>query len=74
MSDPVDILRRFIAEKNDGRSEIKDDDDLIENGLIDSLRFVEFVLLVEELSGRVIDLGNVNIDDFRSVDAIRLLL
>ena len=71
MIDPVEPVRRFIAAKNEDRTEFKDHDDLIENGLIDSLRFVEFVLLIEELSGRVVDLANVNIDDFRSVDAIR---
>jgi len=71
MSNRVDRVRRFIAEKNEGRAGFADGEDLIESGLIDSLRFVEFVLLIAELSGRTVDLDDVNIDEFRSIDAIR---
>ena len=70
MSNRMDRVRRFIAEKNLGGTDFSDCDDLIENGLIDSLRFVEFVLLIAELSGRTIELDNVNIDEFRTIDAI----
>ncbi|HET9015768.1 MAG TPA: hypothetical protein VFN57_09230 [Thermomicrobiaceae bacterium] len=47
------------------------DDDLIERRLIDSLAFVDFLYFLEELSGKEVDMATVDVDDFRSVEAIR---
>ena len=47
------------------------DYDLIENRVLDSLAFVEFILLVEEHSGREISIDSVSSEDFRTVDSIR---
>lgn len=71
MNDPMQRVRKFIVDIHDGAASFEDTDDLIEKGLIDSLRFVEFVLLISELSGREIDLEKLNIDEFRSIAAIR---
>lgn len=49
---------------------IADDYDLILHRAVDSLRFVEFVLFVEELSGRRIEPEAVRLDDFRTLDEI----
>jgi acyl carrier protein len=46
------------------------DDDLITNRIVDSLRFVELVLYVEELSGRTIDLELLNLSELKTIDAI----
>ncbi|AXI76497.1 acyl carrier protein [Peterkaempfera bronchialis] len=45
-------------------------DDLIEARLIDSLDFLEFIYLLESVSGQVIDLQHVSIDDFRTLERI----
>ncbi|WP_175409743.1 acyl carrier protein [Streptomyces sp. TRM64462] len=47
------------------------DEDLIEARLIDSLDFLEFIYLLESVSGRTIDLQEVSIDDFRTLNRIR---
>jgi acyl carrier protein len=47
------------------------DYDLIESRILDSLGFVEFILLVEEHSGQEISIDSVSREDFRTMDAIR---
>lgn len=73
MTDPIQKIREFIVivNKHVGPTHFEDTDDLIESGLIDSLQFVEFVLLISELSGRDIALDTLNIDELRSISAIR---
>ncbi|WP_259465051.1 acyl carrier protein [Streptomyces sp. TLI_171] len=46
-------------------------EDLIEGRLIDSLDFLEFIYLLEGVSGRPIDLAEVTVDDFRTLDRIQ---
>ncbi len=45
----IDILRDWLLEKNPDLDEIADDLDLFESKLIDSINFVEFILIIEEL-------------------------
>jgi acyl carrier protein len=47
------------------------DHDLIESRILDSLGFVEFILLIEEHSGREISIDSVSKEDFRTIDSIR---
>ncbi|MCM2415977.1 MULTISPECIES: acyl carrier protein [unclassified Streptomyces] len=67
-------MERVIAwlhEKNPGLDEvIAPGEDLIEARLIDSMDFLEFIDLLEEISGRSIDLQEVTIDDFRTLDRV----
>ena len=46
------------------------DYDLVDNRVIDSLEFVEFILLVEEYSGREISIDSLSREDFRTVESI----
>ncbi|MEU8629765.1 acyl carrier protein [Streptomyces sp. NPDC048669] len=68
-------MERVIAwlyEKNPGLDEeIAPDEDLIEARLIDSMDFLEFIDLLEEISGSSIDLQEVTIDDFRTLNRVR---
>ena len=45
----LDILRDWLLEKNPDLDAIDDDLDLFESKLIDSINFVEFILIIEEL-------------------------
>ncbi|MBA3771534.1 MAG: acyl carrier protein [Ramlibacter sp.] len=47
------------------------DFDLIENRVIDSLHFMEFVLLLEQLTGRQILADGLTLDPFRTFNGIR---
>lgn len=57
----------WLSEKNPGLDgPIGVEEDLIEARLIDSMDFLEFIDLLEEISGESIDLQEVTIDDFRT--------
>ncbi|MGD9483596.1 acyl carrier protein [Streptomyces sp. PKU-EA00015] len=61
----------WIRSKNpDLQTEITGDTDLIESRLIASVSFLEFVALLEELSGEPIDVGSLDVSDFRTLDRI----
>ncbi|CAD5912129.1 acyl carrier protein [Streptomyces cyaneofuscatus] len=62
----------WLNEKNPGLdSPIGVEEDLIEARLIDSMDFLEFIDLLEEISGDSIDLQEVTIDDFRTLARVR---
>jgi len=50
------------------------DTDLIESGLLDSLRLVELLLEIEASLGVRLDLEEIDLDDLRSVKRIARLL
>ena len=47
------------------------DTDLIENRLIDSIDFAEFLFMLEEISGKDIDISEVELDSFRTLRSIQ---
>lgn len=52
--DALAPLRDWLLEKNPDRTRIDDDLDLFANKLIDSINFVEFILILEEIIDREI--------------------
>ncbi|MFJ9639055.1 acyl carrier protein [Streptomyces sp. NPDC101178] len=68
-------MQRVVAwlnEKNPGLDgPIGFEEDLIEARLIDSMDFLEFIDLLEEISGDSIDLQEVTIDDFRTLARVK---
>ena len=60
----------WIRARNTGIDVIPLDLDLIENRLIDSLGFMEFILLLEDLMGRELVLQQLSVDQFRTLEAI----
>jgi len=66
----IAAIREWIAVKNPNAGPVDLDVDLIETRTIDSLQFAEFVFLLEEITGRPIDLADVNLDAFRSLRSI----
>jgi acyl carrier protein len=54
----LDTLRDWLLEKNPDLDSIDDDLDLFESKLIDSINFVEFILIIEELIDREIPVSN----------------
>lgn len=47
------------------------DFDLVESRAIDSLQFMEFLALLEDLTGHEIDVNSLSADSFRTLRAIR---
>ncbi|PKV88646.1 phosphopantetheine-binding protein [Streptomyces sp. TLI_146] len=60
----------WIGRRHPEAAGIGPDDDLIESRLIDSLGFLEFIVLIERLSGRPVDVETLDLDDFRSLSRI----
>ena len=54
----LDTLRDWLLEKNPDLDAIDDDLDLFESKLIDSITFVEFILIIEELIDREIPVSS----------------
>jgi acyl carrier protein len=69
-AEPIQAVRNFILERNPKLSDLGKDLDLIDSRAINSLAFVEFIFLLEELTGEQIDPEELNLDDFRTLDAI----
>ncbi|MEU3748413.1 MULTISPECIES: acyl carrier protein [Streptomyces] len=67
----MERIAAWLHEKNPGLDgPIDVDEDLIEARLIDSMDFLEFIDLLEEISGDSIDLQEVTIDDFRTLGRV----
>lgn len=66
----MQALREFILNRNPKLEDLPDDLDLIDSRAINSLAFVEFIFLLEELTGEPIDPEDVDLDDFRTLVAI----
>jgi methoxymalonate biosynthesis acyl carrier protein len=50
------------------------DTDFIETGMVDSLQFVELLLQLEKRFGCRIDIDDIELDDFRTLDSIARLV
>ncbi|GAU68914.1 hypothetical protein SSP35_09_01580 [Streptomyces sp. NBRC 110611] len=70
MSVQMQAVREFILGRNPKLGEVSDELDLIDSRAINSLAFVEFIFLLEELIGESIDPEDVDLDDFRTLNAI----
>ncbi|MBL1103047.1 acyl carrier protein [Streptomyces sp. 5-8] len=66
----MQAVREFILGRNSEIQQLDGDLDLIDSRAINSLAFVEFIFLLEELTGEPIDPEEVDLDDFRTLDAI----
>lgn len=65
-----EVITWLRSKHPDLEMEIARDTDLIESRLIASVSFLEFVGLLEELSGEPIDVSSLRVDDFRTLDRI----
>ena len=68
MDDAIEKIQSYIGAKNPEYTNLSMDTDIIENRLIDSLQFVEFVLYIEEVAEVTIDMELADIEDFRSLN------
>ncbi|GKS11050.1 acyl carrier protein [Paenibacillus chitinolyticus] len=66
----LDKVRQWILDKNQDVDQIDLDLDLIENRVIDSLQFIDFILLLEELSGKEISMTNFSVNQVQTLRAI----
>ncbi|MFE9581120.1 hypothetical protein ACFYO1_32430 [Nocardia sp. NPDC006044] len=67
----VEFVVGFLRERRPDLVDIDPDLDLIDNRIISSLMFVEFLYRLEEATGREITLDSVSPNDFRTVNRIK---
>ncbi|MFD3586392.1 acyl carrier protein [Streptomyces sp. NPDC058683] len=68
----MEEIINWIRSKNpDLDGEIAGDTDLIESRLIASVSFLEFIALLEELTGKPVDVSSLSVADFRTIDRIK---
>jgi hypothetical protein len=65
-----EVIRWIRSKHPDLEKEITRDTDLIESRLIASISFLEFIALLEDLSGEQIDVGSLSVGDFRTLGRI----
>ncbi|WP_328303190.1 acyl carrier protein [Streptomyces sp. NBC_00435] len=66
-----DAVIHYLLGKRPGLTEIDPELDLVENRILDSLGFVNFLYVLEEQTGEEILMENVTPSDFRTINAIR---
>ncbi|MFF2806299.1 acyl carrier protein [Streptomyces sp. NPDC058000] len=66
----IQQVKDWILKRHPDREDVPGDLDLIENRLIDSLSFVEFVFLLEQQCGKSIEMETLEVDAIRTLDAI----
>jgi acyl carrier protein len=67
---PEMAIRKWFLPRLANAFEIGLDFDLIEHRAIDSLQFMEFLMLLEQLTGREIPVEEMTVDKFRTLGAI----
>ncbi len=67
----MDQIKSWLLAKKPEIQDIDPDFDLIENRVIDSLGFLEFILFLEEVRGREIQLHAESANLFRTLRAIQ---
>ncbi len=66
-------IRAFIA-RFTGDAAVKDDDNIFELGLVNSLFTMQLVVFIEREFSLTIQNDELNLDNFKSVDAINALI
>ncbi len=70
MSPLVREVVAWITARHPEVGTIDPDHDLIESRLVDSLRLVELIILIERLTGRPVDVDTLDIADLRSLNSL----
>lgn len=65
-------VRDYLAQQNTTPGlQIDDDLDLIESGVLDSLKLMTLVIVIETVRGRAIAIEEMSVDHLRTIDLIR---
>ena len=70
--DKINEVKQWLLSKKKYLSDIPFDLDLIENDVVDSLSFVEYVLVIEEISGKEVIVDDTVLDKVRTLAQVQL--
>lgn len=70
--DKTNEVKQWLLSKKKYLSDIPFDLDLIENDVVDSLSFVEYVLVIEEISGKEVVVDDTVLDKVRTLAQVQI--
>lgn len=70
--DKINEVKQWLLSKKKYLTDIPLDLDLIENDVVDSLSFVEYVLVIEEISGKEVVVDDAVLDKVRTLAQVQL--
>lgn len=70
-ADPLSEVKAWLLAKKPEAGDLDLDLDLIENRILDSLGFLEFLYFLEEVTGRELQVQAGTVNSFRTLRAIR---
>jgi hypothetical protein len=68
MDDNMIKIKEWVISKAPGIGDFDNDFNIIEHGVLQSLHFLELVYLIEQLSGKIIDMSLVSTSDFSTLN------
>ena len=71
MQDQMDQIKAWLLAKKPEIEDMDPDFDIIESRVIDSLSFTEFIIFLEEVTGREIELQTESVLAFRTLRSIQ---
>lgn len=72
IEDALAQVRSYLAEQNPSPAlAIDDDTDLIESGVLDSLKIMTLVIVIEKIRQKTIEIEELSMDHLRTVNLIR---
>lgn len=63
-------IKEWLEIKSKSNKVITLDTDLLEDGILDSLQFMNLLLLLEEVTNTEIDMSTISMDVFRTLNSI----
>lgn len=67
---PKAAIAAWLKEQSGGKTEIDDNTDILDSGLVDSLVFMRFLVVIEQASGKEMRLEEIDLDDIRTLSNI----
>ena len=63
-------IKNWLLSQSPEIIDFDEDFNIVENGVIDSLQFLELIYLIEDLSGHNVDMSRVSVCDFLTLNII----
>lgn len=70
--DKINEVKQWLLSSKKYLTDIPFDLDLIENAIVDSLSFVEYVLVIEEISGKEVVVDDAVLDKVRTLGRVQI--
>ncbi len=67
----INEIKQWLLSKKRYLSDIALDFDLIDNAIVDSLSFVEYVLVIEEISGKEVVVDDTVLEKVRTLERVQ---